>query len=158
MGPKEFFYSDHLPSPLQTFLLFPFGPLQRPLGLLSLHTFAQACSSHSSSAPSPTTTPTPSSLKLQTLQRPKYRSSWGTHPCLDQGFTRSRHQVPAGRLVGFSGLKSQRPQNPPLPCATPPTALAISAAGLCIIPLSLLHTEPSPLTTHCPPAPGSAAS
>lgn len=88
MGSKEFFYPDHLPSPPKTFLLFPSGPLQRPLGLLSLHTFAQACNTHSSSAPSLTTTPTPSSLKLQTLQRPKYCSSWGTNPCLDQGFTR----------------------------------------------------------------------
>lgn len=139
MGPKEFFYSYHLLSPPQTFLLFPSGPLQRPLGTLSLHTFAHACNTHSSSAPSPPTTPTLSSLKLQTLQRPEYHSSWGTHPCLDQGFACSRHQTPTGGLAGLSGLKSQRPQNPPLPCATPSTALAISAAFVYNSTLSSAH-------------------
>lgn len=159
MGPDAFSSSYHLLSP-QTFLLFPSGHFERTLGIPSLHTLAHARSTHSFSAPLlPHPYPlAPSSLRLQTLQRPK--------ALLILGHT----------LLPGPGLHTQQTSGTcwwaawvfwaEIPKASEPMATlchtthcsghGCSRFGL--IPLSPLHTEHLPLTAHRPPAPGSAAS
>lgn len=144
MGPNFFSYSYHLLSPSQT---FPLGPLERALSIPGLHTFARACNRNPSSAPPLPATPLPPrSFRLQAFQRPEWdSSSWGPHPLPGPGPHTHTADIRYRSVswLGFLGWDPQSLRTCHQPVPHCPTVLAISTAGLCLIPLSHLHAEHS---------------
>lgn len=141
----------------------PLAPLKGPWAYPpSPHTLAHACNTHSFSAPSlahlsTPDPPAPSSLRLQTLQSPEVLPLLG-HMLLPGPGLHTQQTSGTCWWAAWVFWADMSGQDPQLPCATLPTALARAAAGLCLIPLSPLHTKHLPLTAHRPPAPGSEAS